>query len=249
MASSPASMPTIVRTAAALVVGSELLSGKIRDQNLFELSRTLRALGIDLRRVIICPDEAAVITHDLKQLLADHDVVFTSGGLGPTHDDVTVAAVCDALGVERRSSPEMLKIIEKIYGNQTIENHRLMAQIPEGARLVDTGGWPIIVAGRTWLLPGVPELFKSKLEAVRSQLRGPCPIFSASLRVTVEEALIKEELDLVVCEFPNVDIGSYPKWSDPSHKTLITVDGRDESEVARAHQSLTQRLRTHLVQS
>lgn len=233
-----AASPLVVHKAAALIVGSELLSGKTRDENLHELSRVLRALGIELKRVIICPDEVPVIVSDLKALLSQHDIVFTSGGLGPTHDDVTIRAVCEALGTDAHESADMLRIIEGIYGDRTTKNHRLMATIPDGARLIETGGWPLIVADRIWLLPGIPELFKSKLEAVRRELRGPSPIFSVALRVSVEEALIKDTLDQIVHDYPGVEIGSYPKWLDPLYKTLVTLDGRSELDVQKAHARL-----------
>jgi len=231
------------------MVGSELLSGKVRDENLFYLSGTLRALGIRLTRVIICPDDRATIAADIRSLLDGADVVFTSGGLGPTHDDVTVAGVCDALGVEPEHSASMLAIIEGIYGEKTSHNHRLMATIPSGARLLDTGGWPLIVADRVWLLPGVPELFRSKLLAVRRELAGTSPIYSRSLRVSVEEVVIKDRLDAVVAAHPQVEVGSYPKWFDPNYKTLITVDGRIEALVSAAFDHLMQLVTPELVPS
>jgi molybdenum cofactor synthesis domain-containing protein len=245
--STDSSSQNVVESAAALIVGSELLSGKIRDENLHELSVTLRAMGIHLRRVIICPDDINTIAEDLVALLAGHDVVFTSGGLGPTHDDVTVAGVCKALGIGAERSSEMVQIIEKIYGASTTDNHRLMAHIPRGAQLIDTGGWPLIVAGRIWLLPGVPELFKSKLAAVRRELRGPGPIHSRTVKVSVEEAFIKDSLDLIVKTHPAVEIGSYPKWFDPTYKTLITLDGRAEHLVSLAHEQLRLAMAAYLV--
>lgn len=241
--------PLVVESAAALIVGSELLSGKIRDENLYQLSRTLRALGIRLARVIICPDDQRIIAEDVAALLTQADVVFTSGGLGPTHDDVTVAGVCQALRVPAVHSEQMASIIEAIYGQRTTHNHRLMANIPAGSRLVDTGGWPLIVAGRVWLLPGVPELFRSKLTAVRRELRGTTPIYSRSLRVLVEEAHIKDRLDVVVSAHPQVDVGSYPKWFDPTYKTMVTVDGRTEGLVLAAFRHLEELLAAELTPS
>jgi len=241
--------PKIVESAAALMVGSELLSGKVRDENLFYLSRTLRALGVRLNRVIVCPDDRPTIAEDIRALLGSADVVFTSGGLGPTHDDVTVAGVCDALGVAPEHSAAMLTIIEGIFGAQMNPNHRLMATIPSGARLIDAGGWPLIVADRVWLLPGVPELFRSKLLAVRRELRGPSPILSRSLRVSVEEVAIKDRLDAVVAAHPHVEVGSYPKWFDPTYKTMITVDGRIEAQVNAAFDQLKTLLAAELVPS
>lgn len=234
--------PVVAGTAAALIIGSEVLSGKVRDENLPELSNTLRALGIDLRRAIICPDDRSVIANDLRSLKASHDVVFTSGGLGPTHDDVTIAGVCEALDVPAEINPQMLGIVERIYGEHTTDTHRLMAKIPRGARLIETGGWPLIVADQIWLLPGVPPLFKSKLAAVRQAIRGPSPFHSRQLHLNVEEAHIKDQLDFVVKKHPGVDIGSYPKWFEPSYQTLVTLDSRSLVQLDAAFGQLRQLL-------
>lgn len=222
----PAS-PLTVRTAAAVIIGAELLSGKIRDENFHALSHTLRALGIDLRKVVFCSDDKETIATEVRAVLG-HDVVFTSGGVGPTHDDVTIDGVSAALSVEAVHSPELEALLRHVYGERTTDAHLRMARVPKGALLEEGAGirWPTIVAGNVWILPGVPELFRMKLAAVRALMRGPLPFFTEEIFCRVEETELKTELDRIVAEHPEVEVGSYPKWFDDRYKTRVTFDAR-----------------------
>src|SRR5450432_575055 len=194
----------VVRNAAALVIGNELLSGKIRDANVSELARALRALGIRLQRVVMLPDDIAILAAEVRALSASYDVVFTSGGVGPTHDDVTDAHLLMARvprGAELRRSPDVQ--------------------------------WPTPVMNNVWILPGIPDLFRLKLLTVRAWLRGPVPFVSRALFLRLEEPLVKPILDVVVTRHPAVEIGSYPKWFDSTYRTQITFDA-ETAEAAQA---------------
>src|SRR6187549_2900179 len=125
----------VVRTAAALVIGNELLSGKVLDANVHALAGSLRALGIRLSRVVMLPDEIGILADEVRRLSADFDVVFTSGGVGPTHDDVTVDAVARAFGVEVGLVPTLTELLRSLYGERITDAHLLMARIPVGAML------------------------------------------------------------------------------------------------------------------
>jgi molybdenum cofactor synthesis domain-containing protein len=225
----------VVRTAAALVIGNEILSGKIADANVSELAKLLRAIGIRLERVVILPDEVEPLAEELRQLSAHFDVVFTSGGVGPTHDDVTVEAVARAFHVAVVEDPTLSALIRGVYGERTSEAHLVMARVPAGSELCGAPEveWPTPVARNVWMLPGIPDLFRLKLLTVRAWLRGPTPFVSRSLFLRLEEPLLKPLLDQVVARHPNVEIGSYPKWFDPSYRTLITFDA-ENAEAARA---------------
>lgn len=218
----------VVRTAAALVIGNELLTGKINDANVGELARALRALGIRLERVVMMPDDVALLEGEIAQLSRSFDVLFTSGGVGPTHDDVTVAAVARAFGREVVLDPELARLIRGVYREKTTEAHLLMARVPAGSTLCNAPGveWPTPVTENVWMLPGIPELFRLKLLTVRAWLRGPAPFVSRSLFLRQEEPLLKPLLDQVVARHPEVEIGSYPKWFDPTHRTQITFDAQ-----------------------
>lgn len=241
--------PRLVRTAGALIIGGEILSGKIRDENSFALAQTLRSLGIELRSIAVVPDDRERIAVELQRLLREVEVVFTSGGVGPTHDDVTIEAVALAQGLRAVSHPELEEILVRQLGERATEAHHLMTRVPEGASLLGSADfrWPLIVAGSVWIFPGVPELFRSKLVLVREYLRGPQPFFSEFVDLQAEEAEIKTELDQVVEAHPGVEIGSYPKWFDSRYKTRITFDARSAELVHRAVLHLREVLAPYVV--
>jgi molybdenum cofactor synthesis domain-containing protein len=225
-----------MRTAAALIIGNELLSGKIADKNLFVLAGTLRSLGVKLERVVMVLDDVEVIAAEVRSLAASHDWVFTSGGVGPTHDDLTIDGVARAFGVRVVMSPEMESMLRGYYGDRLTESHLLMARIPDGARLVASSrsSWPAAVMQNVWVLPGVPEIFQAKQVLIRSELSGGVPFISLAVLTTLDEGQLKPMLDRVVEVHHAVEIGSYPKWSDAEYRTKLTFDGLVEAEVRAA---------------
>jgi molybdenum cofactor synthesis domain-containing protein len=234
------------KTAAALIVGNEILSGKIEEKNLVELARLLRDLGIRLARVVVVPDEIDVIAAEVRELSRAHDWLFTSGGVGPTHDDVTIDAVAKAFGVRAVLAPEMETMIRQHYGDRCTEGHLRMALVPEGASLEVTGDvrWHTVRFRNVWCLPGVPEVFRLKLAVVKAHV-GSAPRFvSLSVYTKMDEGDLKPLLDRVVAAYPSVEVGSYPKWHDPLYKTKITFDGRDEPQVRAARDAFVATLPT-----
>ena len=237
----------VVRTAAALVIGNELLTGKVLDANVHALAGSLRALGIRLSRVVMLPDEIGILAAEVRRLSAEFDVVFTSGGVGPTHDDVTVEAVAHAFGVEVVLDPTLSDLLRKVYGERLTDAHLLMARVPVGALLCGSPEveWPTPVMNNVWILPGIPDLFKLKLLTARAWLRGPTSFVTRALFVRMEEPFLKPLLDAVVARHPEVEIGSYPKWFDPTYRTQITFD----AESAGAAQAALDDLRNLLAPS
>jgi molybdenum cofactor synthesis domain-containing protein len=225
-----------MRTAAALIIGNELLSGKIADANLIVLARALRSLGVQLRRVVMILDDLEVIAREVAELSASHDFLFTSGGVGPKHDDVTIEGVARAFGAPIVISAEVDQLLRQAYGERLTDGHLLMARIPEGARLVSSAKvpWPTVVMRNVWVLPGVPEIFALKIPLIRGELAGDAPFISMAVFTSLDEGQIKDLLDRVVAEHRDVDIGSYPKWSDPEYKTKLTFDGLVEARVRAA---------------
>ena len=227
-------------TAAVLVIGNEILSGKVEEANVAMLARALRGLGVLLRRVVVVLDDVETIAREVSELSAAHDWLFTSGGVGPTHDDVTVEAVARAFGVRVVSSPEMEAMLRAHYGERLTEGHLRMALVPQGAALEVTREitWPTIRMGNTWLLPGIPEVFRMKLDVVTSHLAtalgGGAGYVSYAVYTKMDEGVLKPMLDRVVAEYPDVGVGSYPKWLDPKYKTKLTFDGRDDARVRAA---------------
>lgn len=237
-AESPSNERLVANTASMLIIGNEILSGKIQELNLIELARLLRALGIQLTRAHVVSDDVELIAEEVRALKAKSDVVFTSGGVGPTHDDVTIAGVARAFGVEVVSEPRLEEMIRLSYGAACTDAHLRMALVPQGARLVSARDvqWPTTLMGNVFVLPGVPEIFRMKLDAVRAHLVGREPFISRAVYLTADEPSIKGQLDEVVKKYPEVDVGSYPKWFEPGYRTKVTFDARDGALVARAVQ-------------
>ncbi|HET9957313.1 MAG TPA: competence/damage-inducible protein A [Polyangiaceae bacterium] len=229
-------MTLTAATAAALIIGNELLSGKIAEANLFELARLLRVQGIRLQRAVLVPDEIEVIEGEIRSLRQSADVVFTSGGVGPTHDDVTVAAAARAFGVDVVPDPLLTEMLREYYGERCNEAHLRMALVPRGATLLRSADvrWPAILMGNVFLLPGVPEIFRSKLPLIKSYVQGPEPFFSRAVYLSLEEPEITAALDSTVPHHPDVEIGSYPQWVGSSYKTKVTFDGRRAAPVQLA---------------
>ena len=161
------------KTAAALVIGDEILSGKVDEANVRVLARALRELGVELRRVVVVKDEIETIAREVQALAAAHDWVFTSGGIGPTHDDVTIEAVARAFDVPVVASLLMEKMLRDHYKERVTEGHLRMALIPNGASLeaTETIRWPTVRFRNTWIMPGIPEVFRMKIPVIVQRLR------------------------------------------------------------------------------
>jgi molybdenum cofactor synthesis domain-containing protein len=231
-------------SAAALVIGNELLSGKVTDANVVELARLLRTRGIELRRVVMILDDLDVIEREVRALAASHTWLFTSGGVGPTHDDVTVEGVARAFDRKVVEDAGLAAMIREHYKERCTEGHLRMALIPEGASLETTPAirWPTIRVENTWLLPGVPEIFRLKLEVVAAHIGDAGAFVSHAVYTQMDEGHLKPLLDDVVARFPEVFVGSYPKWMDPTYKTKLTFDGRDAARVAAARDAFVKLL-------
>jgi molybdenum cofactor synthesis domain-containing protein len=232
------------KTAAVLVIGNELLSGKVEEANVPVLARTLRALGVELRRVVMVLDDIPTIARDVKELSSTHDWLFTSGGVGPTHDDVTIEAVALAFGVPVVMSPLMESMLRDHYRERITEGHLRMALIPNGAALevTDEIRWPTVRIENTWVMPGIPEVFRMKLPVISARVGQDRAFVSRAVYTKMDEGDLKPLLDAVVAAYPDVDVGSYPKWMDASYKTKLTFDGRDEARVLAARDDFVAKL-------
>jgi molybdenum cofactor synthesis domain-containing protein len=228
------------RTAAALIIGNELLTGKVRDQNLTALAATLFDVGIILRRAIFCLDDEETIAADLLELSRRHDWVFTSGGVGPTHDDVTVEAVARAFSRPVVRSQEIEAMLREYFGEDLRPRHLEMADVPEGAELVTSASvrWPTVRLANVFILPGQPEIFRQKLPILREHLGGDQPFISRAVHTSSEEAEIATLLEEICEQHPEVTLGSYPRLNDATTRVVVSVDGRDRAAVDRAVEAL-----------
>jgi len=224
------------KTCALLLVGDEILSGKVEEANLVVLARALRARGVDLKRAVTVHDDVATIAAEVRALSRSHDVLVTSGGVGPTHDDVTVDGVAAAFGVPVELDPQLVALLREHYGDRCTENHLLMARVPRGAALETSTDvrWPTIRFESTWLFPGVPEIFRLKLPVLLAWLGQGQAWISRAVYTQMDEGSLMPHLAPVVSAFPDVAVGSYPKWADATYKTKLTFDGRDAARVEAA---------------
>lgn len=239
----------MARTAAALVIGNEVLSGKIQDTNSHDLARFLRRHGVELRRIVTVPDEPEVIIDALRALRASGvDWIFTSGGIGPTHDDVTIESVARALDRSVRSHPALAEALRAHFGERCTEAHLRMANTVEGTAL-HVGDppaiWPAMQVDNVFVLPGIPQLFRVHLDLVSHVVRaGEGAFVTAAVLCRCDEPSITARIDQVVAAHPAIAIGSYPRWTDDNdassagderaYSVKITFDGRDPGAVNAA---------------
>jgi len=229
-------------TAAILLIGDELLSGKVEDENARYLVHELRRAGVTVGRIEVVPDQLDVIAESVRRLSAGFEWVFSSGGVGPTHDDVTLAAVAAAFERPIARNAELEALMRRTWGEGLHQRDLRMADIPVGARLEHgprgpSASWPVVVVNNVWILPGVPKIFRKKFEAIRELFQGPA-IHGRAVYSAEPEGVIADTLDSVVAAFPTVAIGSYPHLDALDYRVKITLDGRD----ARAVDAATARL-------
>jgi len=235
--------PGPVPSAGILIIGNEVLSGKVTDVNSPYLCRELRELGVDVERIVTIPDVIDVIGAEVRAMSAAYDFVFTSGGIGPTHDDLTMDGVATAFGRELELSSSIAGRIERAQGKPPNESQLKMAMIPAGSSLVDAGDlwFPVVIVENVYVLPGVPELLMKKFESVRDRFRGE-PFLLKNVYVKRRESEIAASLNELLQEFPALLLGSYPKIGQESFHVLLTLESRDAAYLGRALESLLGRL-------
>jgi molybdenum cofactor synthesis domain-containing protein len=230
-------------TAGILVIGNEILSGKVVDANSPYLCAQLRELGVDVERIVTIPDVIETIASEVKMMSQAYDFVFTSGGIGPTHDDLTIEGVAAAFGRRVEHNESIADRIQRAIGRTLNDSQLKMAQAPAGAELLDSGDlwFPLVVVDNVYVFPGIPELLRKKFESARDRFRG-IPFVLKRVYVTRRESDIAESLNDLLREFPELLLGSYPKMRDEGYKVMLTLESRDGDYVQRALDSLMQRL-------
>ena len=230
-------------SAGILIIGNEILSGKVADANSPYFCRELRPLGVDVERILTIPDEIATIAREVRAMSAAYDVVLTSGGIGPTHDDLTIEGVAAAFGLAIEYSESIEARIRRAVGGELNESQRKMAQVPAGATLLDAGDlwFPLVVVRNVYIFPGVPELLRKKFESARDLFRG-VPFVLRRVYVKSRESDIAASLHELLHEFPELLLGSYPRLDEESFHVMLTLESRDAGYVERALGSLLTRL-------
>ena len=231
------------KTAGIILVGNEILSGKIVDANAAYLCRELRALGVDVRRITVVPDDVDVIAREVAGFSRDFDVVFTSGGVGPTHDDVTIEGVARAMDVSVVRHPDLVALLDHYYKGALNDAKLKMAEVPAGAELLaDDGlGFPTILMRNVYVLPGVPEIFRRKFEALRERFRDR-PFHLSNVFVGIGEGSLAEYLNALLADFPSLLLGSYPEFSNPEYRVKVTLESKDREYLDQALARFLERL-------
>ena len=232
-------MTTAGPTAALVIIGQELLSGKVVDQNVAFLTSSLYALGVEVRRVLFVTDRPEDIVEAVGWVQPRHDFIFTTGGMGPTHDDVTLAAVAEALGRQLVHSPSLERLLETMYGLEPGPERARLSRIPEGAELFypEGGRYPQLKVENVYLFPGVPSIVRSKFGAIADRFRSE-PIYSEVIEVERSELEIVHFLNATVEAHPAVSLGSYPQYEEGRERVILTLDSRNRNELSRALDSL-----------
>ena len=228
-----------IPTAAILVIGNEVLSGKVEEKNARFLIGELRELGVALQCLLTIPDEPEVIATAVKDLSARFDHVFTSGGVGPTHDDVTISSIARAFDKPIVRHPELEGMLRRYFGASLDETRLRLADVPDGAELIygEDLKYPVMAYRNVYIFPGVPELFRKKFTAIRERFR-VTPFYLWIVYTLEDEFDIAERLQAVADAHPAVAIGSYPNFATPEYKVKLTLESKVETAVAAAHQAL-----------
>lgn len=235
-ASDTTSSGTLV-TAAVLLIGDELLSGRTKDKNSGYIAEYLTNIGIELREVRIVPDVTEEIVAALNALRARYTYVFTTGGIGPTHDDITADAVAQAFGVTIDHDPRAVAMLAERFPPDQLNAARLrMARIPAGAELIanSVSKAPGFTIGNVHVMAGVPAIMHAMLDVVAPTLKTGVKVLSDTVRAGLREGDIGEALAEVAKAHPEVAIGSYPFWSETGPDTNVVVRSRDPARLAEA---------------
>ena len=237
-----------VWTAALVVIGDEILSGRTEEKNIAQVANWLNPQGIRLAEVRVVPDQQEAIVAAVNALRPNHDYVFTTGGIGPTHDDITVDAIAAAFGVPVVIHPEARRILEDYYRDRPLgltEARLRMARVPDGAELIPnpTSGAPGVRMDNVFILAGVPNIAKAMLEALNGKLEGGRPLVSVTVRAHAAESDVAELLKQVQDAHPGVSIGSYQFYGGGRFGADFVIRGEDPQIVERCSEVLRKRLK------
>ena len=230
------------RNCAMVVVGNEILSGKVQDSNSYFAARELRKIGVALRRIAVVPDEIRPIADEVAHCARNFEFVLTSGGVGPTHDDITIEAVAVAFGRKLVIHPELEGVI-RAHFNERIETGMKMAEVPEGA-VLNAGGnlrFPTVQLENVYILPGIPQIFESKLIALAGRFATD-PYFIRAIYTSAGEGTIAEYLNACLRTYPLLLLGSYPRIGDPEYRVKLTLESKDSGYLESAFNHLLELL-------
>ncbi|MEM1025687.1 MAG: molybdopterin-binding protein [Myxococcota bacterium] len=222
----------MISKVALLIIGNEILTGRVKDQNGPFFAEWLADYGADLERLVVLPDTLHLIAEEVARSSLSFDAVLTTGGVGATHDDVTFEAVARGLGIGVARHAGLEELLRSRHGIEPDPAWDRMLQLPEGAELADDSGYPLIRVQNVFMFPGVPRFVRSKVNALAPFLHGR-PRHVARLYLTVPEHQVAALLRDVDAAEPSVSIGSYPKFDDEDHAVEVVLESRSEPDCRR----------------
>lgn len=231
------------RTAGIIIIGNEILSGKVQDSNSFYLASELRVLGVSLMRISVIPDDIETIGNEAALFSKSYDHVFTSGGVGPTHDDITMEGIARGFDVRLIRHPGLEKFFRLQYRGSLNAALMKMADAPEGAEIILLNDMqlPVVLFGNIFIFPGIPEYLREKFSAVKERFR--CAAFYLKrLFLDADESDIAAILNSVVAENIEVAFGSYPILGNAEYKIIVTAESKSSGSLDKAVKDLLSRL-------
>lgn len=228
---------SLPKTAAIIIIGDEILSGKVRDTNSHYLTRELRSLGVDVKRISVIADDVTVIGEEVLKASKTYNYVFTAGGIGPTHDDRTVEGITKGFGIKAVTNEGIVKIIKARCGERTPDDLTMkMALLPQGAQIITREGmkFPVVVFKNIFIFPGIPSFLRQKFSAIKDRFRSE-PFHLKRVYVNEEECFMASHLEKVAGQFPDVSVGSYPDVEAADYKGVVTIESINEKSLLKAY--------------
>ena len=223
------------KTAGVVIIGNEVLSGKTQDTNSYFLCRQLRELGVEVKKIATIPDDVEQIGAEVFAFSKRFDFVFTTGGVGPTHDDVTIEGIAHGFGVNVMRHPEIERRMRQRLGADINETRLRMANVPEGAELLVTEALfaPVIKLHNVFIFPGIPKILKERFESIKELFR-EAPYYLKTVYVKHGEGVIAPVLNELLGKFPKLLLGSYPVMDVIEYKVKVTLESKDSEYLDRA---------------
>lgn len=235
--------------AGIIIIGNEILSGRTQDKNVQYIATKLTEIGVRLREVRVIPDDEQIIVDTVNHFRQTYSYVFTSGGIGPTHDDITADSIAKAFGVENKTHEEAYAVLLAHYGSEEefTPARQRMAKVPEGATLVPNpvSAAPGFRMDNVYVMAGVPRIMQGMLDHIVPELKGGAPILSHSISCAIPESVLAEDLGAVQAEHTDVDIGSYPHFHDGNVGLSVVVRSTDQGALDVVSAKIAQVIRDH----
>ena len=225
------------KTAGIVIIGNEVLSGKTQDINSHFFCTELRRLGVEVQKISTIQDEIELIGAEVATFSERYDYVFTSGGVGPTHDDVTIDGIARGFGLKVVRHPDIERRMRQRFGGDVNEARLRMANVPEGAKLLATEALfaPIVNIHNVYIFPGIPSILQERFHSIKEMFRDT-PYYLKNVYVRYGEGVIAEMLNDLLAKFPQLMLGSYPVLDLPDYKVKVTLESKDQSYLDKALQ-------------